>query len=293
MNKVIVNQYIPDYVSPPGETLLETIEELGISQDDLAKRINITKKEVDEIIAGKAAITTELALQLDQVLGILASFWNNRERNYRDALARRLSPQSLNFYETELTSKSMTQQPIKPKQIVKPGQPEKTTDTANSVVREKSQTATAQAKDIVKEIKDTIASNKLSSLKDYPIRDLVKHAEEFGPYLKNQRLETNQIRKFLDAVNQLKARLAQDEDETIKQGKTEEEKAKLRFGKIESDVVLLKPKLAYAAARQKAAKPLSDVMSAAIDKVYSSEDFDRLVQLIESIIAYHKAEGGK
>ncbi|MCL1465975.1 type III-A CRISPR-associated protein Csm2 [Argonema galeatum] len=291
MNKVIVNQYIPDYVSPPGETLLETIEELGISQDDLAKRINITKKEVDEIIAGKAAIRTELALQLDQVLGIPASFWNNRERNYRDALARRLLPQSLNFSETELTSKSMTQQPIKPKQIVKPGQQEKTTDTANSVVREKSQTATAQAKDIVKEIKDTI--DKLSSLKDYPIRDLVKHAEEFGPYLKNQRLETNQIRKFLDAVNQLKARLAQDEDETIKQGKTEEEKAKLRFGKIESDVVLLKPKLAYAAARQKAAKPLSDVMSAALDKVYSSEDFDRLVQLIESIIAYHKAEGGK
>jgi CRISPR-associated protein Csm2 len=34
-------------------------------------------------------------------------------------------------------------------------------------------------------------------------------------------------------------------------------------------------------------------MSAAIDEVYSKEDFDRLVQLIESIIAYHKAEGGR
>ena len=34
-------------------------------------------------------------------------------------------------------------------------------------------------------------------------------------------------------------------------------------------------------------------MSAAIDKVHSREDFERLVQLIESIIAYHKAEGGK
>jgi CRISPR-associated protein Csm2 len=56
---------------------------------------------------------------------------------------------------------------------------------------------------------------------------------------------------------------------------------------------LLKPKLAYAAARQKAAIPLSDVMSVAIDKTKNYKDFNRLVQFIESIIAYHKAEGGK
>ncbi|MGI2903295.1 type III-A CRISPR-associated protein Csm2 [Tolypothrix sp. VBCCA 56010] len=160
-------------------------------------------------------------------------------------------------------------------------------------------------------------------LKDYPIRDLVKHAEDFGPYLKQQRLETNQVRKFLDAVNQIKASLTQDDDENIKkiqeqaeaekqklqlnikdnkeiddkirkiQTDADKRKDKLRFSKIETDIVLLKPKLAYAAARQRAAKPLSDVISDAIDKVYSKEDFERLVQLIESIIAYHKAEGGK
>lgn len=114
-------------------------------------------------------------------------------------------------------------------------------------------------------------------LKTYPIRQLVEHAQEFGPYLRQQRLETNQVRKFLDAVNRIKADLTQDDD----------------FSKIETEVVLLKPKLAYAAARQSAAKPLSDVISAAIDKVHSREDFDRLVQLLESTIAYHKAEGGK
>jgi CRISPR-associated protein Csm2 len=128
---------------------------------------------------------------------------------------------------------------------------------------------------IVDEIKSKI--NGLDGLKSYPIRELVKHAEQFGPYLKQQRLETNQVRKFLDAVNRLKADLAETGD----------------FTKIETEVVLLKPKLAYAAARQKAAKPLGEVMSAAIDKVHSKEDFERLVQLIESIIAYHKAEGGK
>ncbi|MEC4813692.1 MAG: type III-A CRISPR-associated protein Csm2 [Scytonema sp. PMC 1069.18] len=129
---------------------------------------------------------------------------------------------------------------------------------------------------IVEEIIKTI-NNLKDGLKAYPIRTLVKHAEELGPYLKREKLETNQVRKFLDAINRLKADLAEKGD----------------FSKIETEVVLLKPKLAYAAARQKAAKPLGEVMSAAIDKVYSNEDFERLVQLIESIIAYHKAEGGK
>ncbi|MFN9876683.1 MAG: type III-A CRISPR-associated protein Csm2, partial [Pseudanabaena sp.] len=31
----------------------------------------------------------------------------------------------------------------------------------------------------------------------------------------------------------------------------------------------------------------------AIDKVYSKADFERLVNLVESIIAYHKEAGGK
>lgn len=138
-----------------------------------------------------------------------------------------------------------------------------------------------QEMDIAKEIVKTISD--LPGLQAYPIRDLVKDAERFGPELKRQRLETNQVRKFLDALNRLKTTLAQAQEK--------DEAAK--FAKIETEVVLLKPKLAYAAARQKAAKPLSEVMSAAIDKTQSSQDFDRLVQLVESIIAYHKAEGGK
>jgi CRISPR-associated protein Csm2 len=138
------------------------------------------------------------------------------------------------------------------------------------------QSITSKTLSIVEEIVNTI-NDLTDGLKTYPIRDLVKHAENFGPYLKQQRLETNQVRKFLDAVNRLKADLTETGD----------------FAKIETEIVLLKPKLAYAAARQRAAKPLSDVISVAIDKVHSKEDFERLVQLIESIIAYHKAEGGK
>ena len=87
MSNVIQNQYTPDYVSPPGETLQEILEEQGMTQAELAERTGRPKKTINEIINGKAAITPETALQLERVLNIPASFWNNREQQYREALA--------------------------------------------------------------------------------------------------------------------------------------------------------------------------------------------------------------
>jgi addiction module HigA family antidote len=80
--------YQPDIAIPPGETLRETIEALGMSQAELAQRTGRTTKNINEIIMGKAAITPDGALQLERVLGVPASFWNNLESNYRDTLAR-------------------------------------------------------------------------------------------------------------------------------------------------------------------------------------------------------------
>lgn len=88
MSDVIQNQYTPDYVSPPGETLEEILEEREMSQAELALRMGRPRKTISEIINGHAAITPETALQLERVLGIPARFWNNLERNYREALAR-------------------------------------------------------------------------------------------------------------------------------------------------------------------------------------------------------------
>jgi addiction module HigA family antidote len=82
------NQYWPDEVTPPGETLLEILEERGITQADLAERTGRSRKIIHDIIEGKAEITPETALQLESFLGIPASFWNQRERHYREFLAR-------------------------------------------------------------------------------------------------------------------------------------------------------------------------------------------------------------
>ena len=80
-------QYKPDFVTPPGETLVELLQEKGMSQAEFSERTGRPKKTINEIIKGKTAITPETAIQFERVLGTPASFWNNRERKYREWLA--------------------------------------------------------------------------------------------------------------------------------------------------------------------------------------------------------------
>lgn len=74
-------------ISPPGETLLDTIQAKNISQTELAERMGRPIKTINEIIQGKTAITPETAIQLERVLGVSAEFWLEREKNYRLELA--------------------------------------------------------------------------------------------------------------------------------------------------------------------------------------------------------------
>jgi len=88
-------KFDPDYAVPPGNTLLETLDYLNISQAEFAKRTGRPVKTINEIIKGKAAITPESALQFEKVLGVAASFWINLESNYQENLARQREKQLL------------------------------------------------------------------------------------------------------------------------------------------------------------------------------------------------------
>ncbi|WP_045213053.1 helix-turn-helix transcriptional regulator [Desulfonatronovibrio magnus] len=83
MEKVRTNEYKPDYVLPPGDTILETIESIGMTPAQLSHRMGETEKHINEVIKGKAVLTEDIALKLEVVLGIDASFWRNLEQMYR------------------------------------------------------------------------------------------------------------------------------------------------------------------------------------------------------------------
>lgn len=87
--------YNPDYVSCPGGTLQQTLEAIGMSQQDLALRTGRTQKNINEIIKGKAPITPEFSIQLERVLGAPARFWDQREKNYQEFLAKKHNEEKL------------------------------------------------------------------------------------------------------------------------------------------------------------------------------------------------------
>lgn len=84
-----------EYVIAPGDTILELLEVNCMNQLDLADKTGINKKTINEIIKGKAPITTSTALKLEYVFDIPASFWNNLESSYRESLERKKDMESI------------------------------------------------------------------------------------------------------------------------------------------------------------------------------------------------------
>lgn len=81
-------EYEPEDVSPPGETLRDTLDARGMSQRDLADRTGLSTKTVNQIVQGTAALTPDTAVKLEHATGVPARMWNNLEANYREHLAR-------------------------------------------------------------------------------------------------------------------------------------------------------------------------------------------------------------
>lgn len=80
--------FAPDWVSPPGDTLLDIIEERDWTQAELAQRLGYTTKHVNQLIKGKVPLTEEAAIRLERVVGSTVGFWLAREAKYRERCAR-------------------------------------------------------------------------------------------------------------------------------------------------------------------------------------------------------------
>jgi HTH-type transcriptional regulator / antitoxin HigA len=75
-------------LSPPGDTIQETIDTIGMSQSELAERIGRPKEKINGLIKGTEPLTIKTAILLERVLGIPASFWIERERQYQLELSK-------------------------------------------------------------------------------------------------------------------------------------------------------------------------------------------------------------
>jgi len=110
---------------------------------------------------------------------------------------------------------------------------------------------------------------------------MIQVAEKKGKDFK--KIKTNQIRNFFAAIVSIKNKV-EAMDEFI-------------YSEIETELLLLQPKLAYAAGRQNVVRPFKEFMDEIIPSIQKSTDKEKAVinffNLIESVVAYHKFYGGR
>lgn len=81
-------EFSPTYVSPPGETIEDLLDDAAMTQADLAKRLGVSTKHLNQVVKGVAPISADLALGLEMVFDVPADFWMTREAIYRTRLAK-------------------------------------------------------------------------------------------------------------------------------------------------------------------------------------------------------------
>jgi addiction module HigA family antidote len=74
---------------PPGEILLEEfMKPSGVSQNRLARDIDVNPARVNDIVHGRSAITAPIALRLGKYFGTTPELWMNLQADYELRKAR-------------------------------------------------------------------------------------------------------------------------------------------------------------------------------------------------------------
>jgi len=69
----------PNWTSPPGETILDILNERQLSVGLFAKKLNQSPKYIDGLLQGYEIISTDVAEMLEATLGGSSDFWLARE----------------------------------------------------------------------------------------------------------------------------------------------------------------------------------------------------------------------
>jgi HTH-type transcriptional regulator/antitoxin HigA len=81
-----LGSFVPDWISPPGDTIADILQRQKLSPVEFAQRIGRTASDAISLIRGTTEIDKQTAKRLSSTLGASETFWLNRERQYRTAL---------------------------------------------------------------------------------------------------------------------------------------------------------------------------------------------------------------
>lgn len=97
-----------NYAVAPGEYLEEWIDDRGFSQQHVADLLGCSRKQVNEIVNGRAPVTSDTAIRLERVVGIPACTWLRYEATYRADLARIADQENLAVHADEIDANAVT-----------------------------------------------------------------------------------------------------------------------------------------------------------------------------------------
>lgn len=69
----------------PGYYIKEIVDESGLTQEDFAKRLDTTPKNLSLLIRGEQSLSIDIAMKLSRMIGTTVSYWLNLQNSY-DAL---------------------------------------------------------------------------------------------------------------------------------------------------------------------------------------------------------------
>jgi antitoxin HigA-1 len=100
MKRRLDQNHIPPVAMHPGELLRNEIKERGLKQTDLADKLSISQPFLNGLLREKKKISIELAIKLEEVLGIEAELWVKLQRLFDKIKTRNkteISLQNLNI----------------------------------------------------------------------------------------------------------------------------------------------------------------------------------------------------
>ena len=80
----VMNEYNPQTMPHPCETILEKIEEMNIGIAEFVSQTGLLEETMMSIINGQGSITLDVATSLERTTNIPIHFWLNLQRNYDD-----------------------------------------------------------------------------------------------------------------------------------------------------------------------------------------------------------------
>jgi CRISPR-associated protein Csm2 len=130
----------------------------------------------------------------------------------------------------------------------------------------------SQTAGLAKQMRERFGNKPLAS---WDADSIISFGDQLGRYLKDKRVSTNQVRRFIDELQRVK-------------NMQEPDLERVKFMKV---------KLVYAVGRaereaQEGLKEFEQCVSYCLENLKTVDDMHQLIRFIETVIAYHRYYGG-